>query len=103
LTFPSFYLLCCPVLSPQMTGVEEADPPTTKVSEHVPTVGWAVVKEMKSKLKIKKMVICYLGVGVATMSFEIFTGLGKWASLFVPPIWCPSGQSVRKWKANSRP
>jgi hypothetical protein len=32
-------LLCCPVLSPQMMGVEEADPPTTKVSEQVPRVG----------------------------------------------------------------
>jgi hypothetical protein len=33
-----------------MMGAEEVDPPTVNVSVQVPSAGWAVVNETKSKL-----------------------------------------------------
>jgi hypothetical protein len=51
-------------LSPQITGVAVVAPLTVKVSVQVPTVGWAVVKEIKSNLNGKeirqKIKTCYL-------------------------------------------
>jgi hypothetical protein len=47
------FLLCCPLLSPQIVGATVADPKTSNVSIQVPSVGCAVVNETKSKLKNK--------------------------------------------------
>jgi hypothetical protein len=46
-----FFLLCCPLLSPQMVGATVAAPLTWKVSVQVPAVGWAIANETKSSLQ----------------------------------------------------
>ena len=49
-------LLCCPALSPQITGTMVVDPLTWNVSVQVPTVGWAVVNDTKSNLGSKSII-----------------------------------------------
>ena len=51
-------------------GAEEVDPPTTNVSVQVPTVGWAVVKETKSKLK--RNINCFFPFGISACNFESY-------------------------------
>ena len=48
---PQEFLLCWPLLSPQIVGVKVGDPFTWNVSVQFPAEGCAVVKEMKSKRK----------------------------------------------------